>query len=566
VAVVQISRIQVRRGQKNIGTGVPQLSSGEFGWAVDTRELYIGNGPVSEGAPQVGNTKVLTQYDDIFSVADTYIYKNDSGILITGATPVQRSLQDRLDDRVSIRAFGVVGDGTTNVTSQLQTAIDQLYLNTSNGGLPQSRVVLHLEAGEYLISDTIYIPPYATLVGAGSDKTIIKCSTTIGEIFKTVNADSIIGSPATKASTTTLNQPSNITIKGITIDTTATGNKGLVLDCCKDSYFEDMKIKGPWSTSDTISTSEVAVELNNLSLVSSVVETKNNTFKNVTLDGFSYAVSSDWDTNNNIWTDCDFNSLGYGVAFGINLISLDPGLYSSKNYGPYNNIFEKSRFSNIDKQAIWIKFGEWNNSISNKFNSCGCDGGAEYQSQHSIIKYETSTNGSDKDYFARTKELSYTPAYWISYDYVPEIEGSVNCEFGERHVLNTIGYTGLNVDSEPIYAKTFRLPAEQDVANQTYEIDYIITSRTYAAHRAGTLTINCDGYNKTVAVSDEHTFIGAGSDLYLDKIYFDATLETFFGEVSVIDVKISNQMPSDDASQIEYKVKLKKTRIDASGE
>ena len=65
MAVVQISRIQVRRGQKNAGTGVPQLASGEFGWAVDARELYIGNGAVSEGSPQVGNTKVLTQYDNI---------------------------------------------------------------------------------------------------------------------------------------------------------------------------------------------------------------------------------------------------------------------------------------------------------------------------------------------------------------------------------------------------------------------------------------------------------------------------------------------------------------------
>ena len=44
MAVVQISRIQIRRGQKNLGSGLPQLASGEFGWAVDTQELYIGNG------------------------------------------------------------------------------------------------------------------------------------------------------------------------------------------------------------------------------------------------------------------------------------------------------------------------------------------------------------------------------------------------------------------------------------------------------------------------------------------------------------------------------------------
>ena len=48
MAVIQISRIQVRRGQKNAGSGIPQLASGELGWAVDSRELFIGNGAVSD--------------------------------------------------------------------------------------------------------------------------------------------------------------------------------------------------------------------------------------------------------------------------------------------------------------------------------------------------------------------------------------------------------------------------------------------------------------------------------------------------------------------------------------
>ena len=43
MAVVQISKIQVRRGRKNGESGIPQLSSGEFAWAVDSQELFIGN-------------------------------------------------------------------------------------------------------------------------------------------------------------------------------------------------------------------------------------------------------------------------------------------------------------------------------------------------------------------------------------------------------------------------------------------------------------------------------------------------------------------------------------------
>ena len=111
MAVIQLSRIQVRRGQKNQGTGLPQLASGELGWAIDTQELYIGNGSLSEGAPNVGNTKILTAGDNIFSLSAGYTYKEPETYIQTGpdaSTPTGRSLQTRLDDQVSIKHFGVV--------------------------------------------------------------------------------------------------------------------------------------------------------------------------------------------------------------------------------------------------------------------------------------------------------------------------------------------------------------------------------------------------------------------------------------------------------------------------
>ena len=63
MSIVTIAKIQVRRVKKNEGDGVPQLSSGEIGWALDARELYIGNGSIEEGAPEIGNTRILTEYD-----------------------------------------------------------------------------------------------------------------------------------------------------------------------------------------------------------------------------------------------------------------------------------------------------------------------------------------------------------------------------------------------------------------------------------------------------------------------------------------------------------------------
>ena len=159
MAVVSISRIQIRRGRKNQGSGLPQLASGELGWATDAQELWIGNGAVSEGSPFVGNTKLLSERDDLFAYAKTYSYKSTSSNYQTGAsvnTPIQRTLQSVLDDKVSIRTFGANGD-STDQTASLQRALDQLYLNAASKGTELSRVVLVMEPGVYTITGTIYI-------------------------------------------------------------------------------------------------------------------------------------------------------------------------------------------------------------------------------------------------------------------------------------------------------------------------------------------------------------------------------------------------------------------------
>lgn len=61
MAIVQISKIQVRSG--NIAD-LPQLAVGEFGWATDTQQLFIGNDPNTIG-PLPDNTEIMTEYNGI---------------------------------------------------------------------------------------------------------------------------------------------------------------------------------------------------------------------------------------------------------------------------------------------------------------------------------------------------------------------------------------------------------------------------------------------------------------------------------------------------------------------
>ena len=564
MAVVQISRIQVRRGQKNIGSGLPQLASGELGWAVDTRELYIGNGAVSEGAPAVGNTKILTEFDNIFSLSEAYTYRTNDAYIVTGgdvSTPIVRSLQSRLDDRVSGRSFGLTGQTSQIATAKLQTAIDQLYLNSATKGSAQSKIVLHLEAGEYIVDGTIYIPPYATIVGAGSGKTIIRTLTASTNIFKTVNSSSTPGIPATDASTTSENQATGIRLEGLTLETTVP-NKGLILQDCKDSLFRDVEIKGPWVSGNAVATTDVGIEMNSLS---GSVETKNNIFENCRVSGYSYGISSDWDIHNNIWDNCSFVDCSYGFAFATNLNTLNSLAGSGQEKGPYNNTITNSRFDDINRHAIWAKFGTLNTSSNNSYVKIGTEGAAEFQETHSVIKYEKPGNSSIGDYFARTAVLSYTPGYWVSYAYLPEIEGAVIAEFGETHTLNTILRTGTDANG-PIGVKRFRLSGEPDIASQQYEIEYVINSGAYSASRSGTCTLTLNGIDKTVTVSDSYDYIGTSA--YEDAISFGALIQDADGDTvdETVDVLIASTMPSDDQSTIEFKIRNRKSTIDAAGE
>ena len=568
MAVVQISRIQIRRGQKNQGSGLPQLASGELGWAVDTQELFIGNGSVAEGAPAVGNTKVLTQYDNIFTLADSYTYREADAFLLTGVnvdSPVRRSLQARLDDRVSIRSFGLTGQTSQIATTRLQAAIDQLYLNDALKGSAASRVILHLEPGEYIIDGPIYIPPYATLVGAGADKTIIRTLTAGVDMFTTVNGDSTVGSPASDAGTTTLTQAQRIRLEGITLETTVP-NKALVLNNCKDSVFKDIKFSGPWTSGDAVSIDDVAIEMNSLS---GVVETKNNTFDNCTINGFSYAVVSDWDIHNNVWTKCDFYDLEYGITFGTQLLTLNGAVGSGQQIGPHDNHWLDCNFNNINKHAVWIRWGVNNLSENNHYTLVGTDGAAEYQAAHSVIKYQLPGNSSKGDIFARTRFLSYTPGYWNDYAYVPEIEGAVIAEFGQIHILNSLTATGIDPEAPAELSdktKCFRLPAEADIASQQFEIEYILTSKNYSTMRSGIFTVAVNGKDKTVAVSDAYDYIGTGS--YEDAISFFAYIQDANADTvdETIDIMYRSTMPSDDISQLEFKIKNRKTTLDATGE
>ena len=537
MAVVQISRIQVRRGKGT--SGIPQLAGGEFGWAVDNRALYIGNGSVAEGSPAVGNTKIITEHDDLFTLANSYTYLN--GITVqTGASatsPIARTLQQRLDELVNVRSFGVTGDGVTDETVSIQRAIDQLYINNSTKGTEQSRVRLYFPAGKYVVTDTIYIPPYCTIYGDGMDKTVFNM-TDNDTVFQTVNSSSTPGTYANDSTSTTLNQASNIHIEGITLQTISTTKPAIKLQSCKNSHFREIKITGPWTTGTAVTTANAGIELESLS---ALVGTQQNKFDHIMFNGLSVGIASDDDIYNNHWHCCYFQNLGNGVMFGEGTSLGAQG----QSTAPCKNKISQSSFTDIDKEAIVITEGTNNISSHNNFEGVGNVGGNEGNAQYRVIDFTKAGNSSVEDYFARTADLGYNQTYISTYKYVSEIKGKVNATLG--------GLNNLEVQEASSSTYLFRLPGDY---SRTYTIDYTYSSSIANAQRSGTMEFMLDVGTNTLSFVDDHTYQGDSN--YETALSFTAATINADGQsgVDTIVVSMLNSI-ANDQGEFNYKIKVR---------
>lgn len=287
MAVTQISRIQHRRGLEQ---DLPQLAAAELGWSVDTRNLYIGNGTLEEGAPTVGVTRILTENDiSIISEAATNFvnytyYGNVAGYIAqTGTstlTPVERTVQEKLDDFVNIRDFGAKGDGVTDDTSAINRALQQIYKSTYNPISSLSRRTIYFPGGTYLTTGPILIPPFARLIGDGSNSAIVSQSLGNQSVVQFCDSSFQTGASIGTASAVF---PKNIDINGLgfTNSNTNVSSDIFVLDSSSN-----IKIQNSQFTSNTSSGYP-----NLVTILSSVSSNKSITFDNCIFANGGNAIS-----------------------------------------------------------------------------------------------------------------------------------------------------------------------------------------------------------------------------------------------------------------------------------
>jgi len=532
MAVLQISKIQVRRGQELV-TGVPTLSAGEFAWSTDVQKLYIGNGSTAsptaggDGAPTVGNTEILTinsiANGNLFSL-ESYQYEKNNPIIQTGPTnfPVIRTLQSKLDDSVTANDFGAVGDGATDDTKALQQAISQLYANTDANN-PSSRKPLRIPAGTYLITGTLFIPPYATIIGDGIDKTIIQQLTTGTAVMQfcglsasqpgvltTWNASSIQGGRY---------QPQEISIDGMTIGYASAlaevGEQGLIeADCVLDSKISNVKFEGANTTPPASLPGVAGIEIRGLGATT----TKNLKINNCIFEKLSTAIVSKYDSSEIYISNSQFRNLTIGIDFfdyragGYGSWPNVPAYSVPVSVGPQHVFIQNNRFENIYEQAVFVGTNTNNtpsfiNSTNNEYFNCGNRLTTEASQSYEVLGYYTPNNTSFNDYFFRTDE--YNTVTNTATAYLPTVMSPAYIQ-SRAPVTATLNPSILTFQPVLTVAKT---PTDQSI-----KLSYIATQASVT--RRGDLLVTCNSNGP--AVTDTYTYIGADDG----QIVFTATITT----------------------------------------
>jgi Major tropism determinant N-terminal domain len=124
MAILQISQIQVRRG---LNQDLPQLASGELGWSLDTRQLYIGNGTVSEGAVTEGVTEILTEYS---AFSFTSGIQSNVSLLTSNVSTININI-GTLESQIAALQLGQFTSNTTTLTAATSGLITTLPLTNS---------------------------------------------------------------------------------------------------------------------------------------------------------------------------------------------------------------------------------------------------------------------------------------------------------------------------------------------------------------------------------------------------------------------------------------------------
>jgi len=466
VAVVQISKIQLRRGQKNSQSGIPQLSSAEMAWAIDTQELFIGNGSVAEGAPYVGNTKVLTEHDNLLDLISGYRFGNDDFNIINSVT---RSLQSKLDEiEVSVLDYGAADDGSTDTSAAFTRALNELYVNSEN----KFKKVLKIPNGRYLLLNDIEVPSNAIIRGETKESVEL--------ILGSFNVRFLTDEGKRQIDFSGGDVPRNIEISNLTISRTS---GQIDMTGLRDSLIENVIFKGEYDLQDgtipNYPAEPAAVFWQNFSLGTA---TTNNVFRKCNFDFNSLSVKCL--QNAAFETSITFEQCNFFVNSSSIFVQ---GTANQRNKW----IIDKCRFEEIYSKTVDFTQGLDTLIKDSQFINCANGTSSASLPIDNIVKFGQPTGNLVKDCSSNRQQAAGIV--------------TTSTKFFPSEVLNanSASFTDRNF-SAITKTDSFLTLAVLSARNRFTKINYLLRLNQHS--RVGTIAISIDDERSIANFIDDYTY------------------------------------------------------------
>ena len=386
---------------------------------------------------------------------------------------------------MNVRDYGAVGDGTTDDYSAINQALADLYCRASN---TQVRRVLFFPAGTYLITETLVIPTYASLVGEGAQSSIIvlgdnEDNSTITAVYVAQYGDSKqqtgvnIGNNGAIA-------PRNITLNSMALQSNKVTDLFLVeqaTECC----FDSVDFIGALTAADitaNLSTDNIAgVRFTNTNSASNICNYI--TFDKCRFSNLTYGLNTDEQVQSVTISNGKFDTLYQGVVLGAG---------TPLNGGPTGFRTVQNMFDNIYAEGIVYDDASLNASAYNVFYNVGNSFGGSNPTGP-CIRFGSDNNVSINDMFERSDAAATTYYPRIFVTSTGTVTGGTQQQLGRyaRENGRYIVLTNDTIDTVFTFNKT---------QTRAISIDYTITRDTAVRH--GVMFISA---GNIVSFSDDFT-------------------------------------------------------------
>lgn len=469
MAVLQISKIQIRRGRLK-ETGVPQLASGEFAWAIDNQQLFIGNGSVDEGAPYVGNTQILTEHDNLLEFIGSYQFGLSSTYAYNSAIP--RSIQSKLDDFVSVKDFGAVGDGITDDTAAFNDAFEFLH----GLSFPDKNKKIFVPSGIYSVKGAVNVPPNAVLCGENNIGSKIHLSN--AGHFKFISTSDRCEDV----------EISNLQIHNLNLDGTVPSFNVSIGHYVK---FVNVRFTGTYTLSSSIITTAIYADNQSQATISDKITFENCEFSNLSTGinvVYTVAGNANW---------CFANCTWKTMQFGIKVSGASTFYAQDRLWEILDNTFDE-----VEQRCVLVNNNTLFNVDRSKFYQCG---NGPYDDStielYPLLSFSTSGSSVTNCVFDRLNGVGLSNAA------ITEVENA-SATFANAITTNvylTDSFSPLMVFS---------------TYNKDVEIDYILKLSNYT--RKGKLTIVLDQTLANASINDVYTY--STNETLMEQFQFGVSL------------------------------------------